>query len=474
MGSRKPVFPPAFALCLVLLCVGRASANGVFRVKSKFAGLGSQIAELRAHDVSRHGRMLGDVDLPLGGIGKATAAGLYYTEIWLGNPSKKYYVQVDTGSDQLWVNCVQCQGCPKKSGLGLELTLYDPSGSSSGSLVSCRDDFCSTLYRGHLSSCTPALPCQYYLQYGDGSTSMGYFIKDLIQYNQVIGNLQTRSVNASVVFGCSVRQTGQLDDTRQALDGIIGFGQSDSSVISQLASAGEVDKMFAHCLDGINGGGIFAIGQVVYPHVKTTPLVANESHYNVYMKGIDVGGVMLQLPSGVADSGAAVQDRMGAIIDSGTTLAYIPEDIYSPLMNAIRSNGPRVEYVTVQGSSCFQFTGSVNDSFPYVTFYFENSVSMKEFEWCIGFQTSGGQSKDAKLWAVFGDLVLANRLVFYDLKNQAIGWTDYDCSTSIKVKDSKTGAVYSVGAHNISLACNLDSLRSPLILFLIIILHLIL
>jgi len=59
----------------------------------------------------------------------------------------------------------------------------------------------------------------------------------------------------------------------QALDGIIGFGQANSSVLSQLAASGKVKKIFSHCLDNILGGGIFAIGEVVEPKVSTTPLV---------------------------------------------------------------------------------------------------------------------------------------------------------------------------------------------------------
>ena len=44
-------------------------------------------------------------------------------------------------------------------------------------------------------------------------------------------------------------------------------------MLSQLAAAGKVKRIFSHCLDTINGGGIFAIGDVVQPKVKTTPLV---------------------------------------------------------------------------------------------------------------------------------------------------------------------------------------------------------
>ncbi|PPE01482.1 hypothetical protein GOBAR_DD01491 [Gossypium barbadense] len=75
---------------------------------------------------------------------------------------------------------------------------------------------------------------------------------------------------------CGATQSGNLDSSNEeALDGILGFGKSNTSMISQLASSRQVKKMFAHCLDGINGGGIFDIGHVVQPKVNLTPLVPN-------------------------------------------------------------------------------------------------------------------------------------------------------------------------------------------------------
>lgn len=75
---------------------------------------------------------------------------------------------------------------------------------------------------------------------------------------------------------CGAQQSGDLGSSSEALDGILGFGQSNSSMISQLASSGKVSKIFAHCLDTINGGGIFTIGHVVQPKVKTTTLVPDQ------------------------------------------------------------------------------------------------------------------------------------------------------------------------------------------------------
>ncbi|KAM3192613.1 hypothetical protein ACQJBY_069680 [Aegilops geniculata] len=131
MGPPRGASRATLALLLLIalsaaLAPGRAAATGVFEVRRKFPrhagsgpGGGKHLAGLRAHDARRHGRSLAAaVDLPLGGNGLPTETGLYFTQIGIGTPAKSYYVQVDTGSDILWVNCVSCDTCPRKSGLG--------------------------------------------------------------------------------------------------------------------------------------------------------------------------------------------------------------------------------------------------------------------------------------------------------------------------------------------------------------------
>ncbi|XXG46891.1 hypothetical protein AAC387_Pa02g1619 [Persea americana] len=456
------------------------SATGVFRVHHKFAGKERSLSDFKAHDQRRHGRILGAVDIPLGGTGLPSEAGLYFAEIRLGTPSKSYYVQVDTGSDILWVNCIECNRCPRKSDLGIQLSLYDIHNSASGSLVTCEQPFCSMAYSGQMEGCEPNALCPYSVTYGDGSTTAGYYVKDSLQYNQASGDLQTTAANASVIFGCGAQQSGDLGSSNQAVDGILGFGQSNTSMLSQLASSGKVKKMFAHCLDSVDGGGIFAIGQVVQPNVSTTPLVPNQPHYNLNLKAIEVGTDILQLPSDVFVSG----DKKGTIIDSGTTLAYLPDTVYTPLINAIMSSQPNLKLQKIQGFLCFQFTESVDGGFPKVTLQFEDSLSLivyphdylfqiQDAIWCIGWQNSGTQSAETKDMILLGDLVLSNKLVVYDLEKQVIGWTDYNCSSSIKVKDDKTGATYAIGYHNISSSHHLEMGITVLVLLFVMMLSLI-
>lgn len=444
---------------LAVTDLGHVSGNSVsFEVRHKFAGKGRNLSAFKEHDVRRRGRFLSAVDLELGGNSHPSDAGLYFTKLELGTPPQDYFVQVDTGSDLLWVNCIECSKCPKKSDLGIDLTLYNPKSSSTSDYVYCDQDFCTSTYDGPLPGCKSGLNCQYNVVYGDGSSTAGYFIKDKIQFNRITGNLQTAATNGTVVFGCGAKQSGELGSSSEALDGILGLGESNSSIISQLAAAGKVKRVFAHCLDNKVGGGIFTIGEVVSPKVNTTPMVPNQAHYNVVMKAVEVGGEVLNLPTDVFETG----ERKGTIIDSGTTLAYIPEEIYEPMMKKILGQQPGLKPRIFEDQfSCIKFSDNIDDGFPVVKFHFEGSLVLTVYphdylfplqgnEWCFGWMNGGLQTHDSRAVILLGDLVLSNRLVVYDIENQTIGWTEYNCSSNIKVKDETTGTVYTVGAHDIN------------------------
>lgn len=51
------------------------------------------------------------------------------------------------------------------------------------------------------------------------------------------------------------------------------------------------------------------------------------------MTAVQVGQEFLNIPADLFQPG----DRKGAIIDSGTTLAYLPEIIYEPLVKKVSS-----------------------------------------------------------------------------------------------------------------------------------------
>ncbi|KAK4786435.1 hypothetical protein SAY86_003124 [Trapa natans] len=441
---------------LLVMHFSGVSGNVAFQVHSKFKGSQRSLGAMREHDSRRHGRLL-SVDLPLGGNGSPSSGDvrghrqevdflpsrMEGKRVGLGNPSKDFYVQVDTGSDIFWI----------------DIKPYDINSSPSGKLVTCDQKFCAAATGSSADGCKADTLCEYSVVYGDGRTTSGYFVEDYIHLNQVTGNFHSSLTNASVKFGCAKKQTGDLGSSDGALSGLVGFGQANSSVLSQLASAGKVKKIFAHCLDNIQGDGIFTIGEVVEPKVRTTPLVPNQSHYNIMLKAIEVGGEGVELSS--TPFGWFDKDKQ-AIVDSGTTLTYLPGYLYDSVMSKITASQPGLKFVVVEEQfTCFEYSKSLDDGFPAVKFQFVGSLNLtvypheylfkiSDLKWCFGWMRSSVQSKDGEDIILLGDLVLSNKLVLYDLVNQTVGWVDYDCSSSVKVKDEISGVIHSVGAHDVA------------------------
>ncbi|KAG9159183.1 hypothetical protein Leryth_018162 [Lithospermum erythrorhizon] len=447
-------------ICITLLTEAIVEGNVVFNVQHKFGGLRrATLGDLKAHDMLRHGRSLASVDMPVGGDAKFTAAGLYYTQMAIGTPTKDFHLQIDTGSNLMWVNSAGCEECPKKSQLGFDHAFFDEKASSTSKPVTCDQQFCAIAHNGPYANCTPNAACEYVTTYADGSQIGGYFVKDSIRFDQLSADFKTKSLVANISFGCSSKKGKSAETSTDSVDGIIGFGQDNSSVISQLSMSTKISKVFSHCFDGKNGGGIFAIGDVSDPAVKNmSALVPNTPHYTITMMTINVGGKEFELNKGFFGIGAGID----TVIDSGATLAFFPEAIYKELIEKIMDAHDDVKtYTYEQQFTCFPYKGDVSKDFPLVTFNFEDSLTIKVYaseyliqikngDWCLGWQMNNMKPNNEGDTILLGDLALANKLVTYNLEKQAIGVTEHDCTEGIKIKDVETGAGYELKGANIS------------------------
>ncbi|XP_022932566.1 aspartic proteinase-like protein 2 isoform X1 [Cucurbita moschata] len=405
-----------------------------------------ELETLRARDRLRHARILqgvvsGVVDFSVEGSSDPLLVGLYFTKVKLGTPPKEFTVQIDTGSDILWVNCNSCNGCPRASGLGIQLNFFDASNSSSSSLVSCSDPICNSAFQTTATQClSQTNQCSYTFQYGDGSGTSGYYVSESMYFDMVMGHSMIANSSATVVFGCSTYQSGDLTKSDHAIDGIFGFGPGDLSVISQLSARGITPKVFSHCLKGEgNGGGILVLGEVLEPGIVYSPLVPSQPHYNLYLQSIAVNGQTLPIDPSVF----ATSNNRGTIVDSGTTLAYLVEEAYTPFVSAITAAVSQSVTPTIsKGSQCYLVSTSVDEIFPMVSLNFAAGASMvlrpEEYLmhlgfydgaalWCIGFQ------KVQEGVTILGDLVMKDKIFVYDLARQQIGWANYDCSQAVNV-----------------------------------------
>lgn len=84
--------------------------------------------------------------------------------------------------------------------LQMDLTLYDPSESRTSKVVPCDSEFCTATSTD--SNCTKGESCPYEIKYGDGSSTTGSFVKDILTFDQVDGDLHDVPDNSTdVIFG---------------------------------------------------------------------------------------------------------------------------------------------------------------------------------------------------------------------------------------------------------------------------------
>lgn len=367
-------------------------------------------------------------------------------------------MQIDTGSDILWVNCNSCNDCPQTSGLGIKLNFFDTSSSSTAELIPCSDPMCTSSIQTSSTQCAPESNlCAYTFQYGDGSGTSGHYVTDAMYFDMILGQSYNANSSAPIVFGCSTYQSGDLTKMEKAVDGIFGFGQGQLSVISQLSSRAITPRVFSHCLKGDgNGGGILVLGEILEPSIVYTPLVPSQPHYNLDLQSISVNGQILSIDL----AAFATSNNRGTIVDSGTTLAYLVEEAYDPFVVAVTNSvSQSVTPMISKGNQCYVVPTSISDIFPPVSLNFAGGASMvlkpEEYLthqgfvggaalWCIGFvKIQGGIS-------ILGDLVLKDKIFVYDLAHQRVGWANYDCSTSVNVSITSSKDFINAGQLSMS------------------------
>ncbi|KAE9589127.1 putative nepenthesin [Lupinus albus] len=293
-------------LSLLVFCMLISASPKSLMLKRVFPNYGMELSGLREMDMKRHGRMLLNssvVTLPVNGTSDPTLAGLYYTTMHLGSPPREFHVDIDTGSDIPWVNCISCSGCPRTTGLP-EMHFVSTTTIVALKCITWKRDQC-----------------------------------------------------------CSNLHTGKLTSPITALDGIFGFGNHEMSFISQLHSQGVAPNVFSHCLKGDDsGGGLLVLGEAVEPNMVYSPLIPKQLHYDLNLESITVKGQMLQIDPEVFKTSSG----KGATIDSGTTLAYFIEEAYYPIIDAITRTIPQsVGTTDKNGFRCYLgiFSHSLNNSF---------------------------------------------------------------------------------------------------------------
>ncbi|GAV77572.1 Asp domain-containing protein [Cephalotus follicularis] len=344
--------------------------------------------------------------------------GEYLMNISIGTPPVPILAIADTGSDLIWTQCKPCAQCFKQ-----DAKLFDPFFSTTYGSVSCSSRQCQNLSG---TSCLKGGVCQYFISYGDNSHSSGDLAVDTLTLTST-----TRRPVAfpNIVFGCGHDNAATFDAKST---GIVGLSGGNVSLISQLSSS--IGGKFSYCLVPVLGSDVssqmnFGTDAMFsgYGVVSTPLLQNNDIFYYLTLEAVSVGNHRIEFE----DSSLGTNEG-NIIIDSGTTLTFLPLKLYAGLESAIvrMVRAKRVNDPNGVLNLCYN---ALSDSIvPPITVHFKGAdvrlnplntfIEVAESVLCLAIKpiTNGA--------AVYGNLAQMNFLVGYDLEKKIISFKNTDCT----------------------------------------------
>ncbi|CAA0831377.1 Eukaryotic aspartyl protease family protein [Striga hermonthica] len=287
--------------------------------------------------------------------------------------------------------------------------------SSSFAPVHCYDLICHLL-DPLVKPCSKQPYCYYTYSYGNGSFTKGEFLTETLTF----GNTKV----SKVPLGCGYKNSG----TFSSADVQLGLGRGRLSFFNQVGI-----NNFSYCLmDRYNCSkhSYLTFGDsVVFNNTIFTPLQTDPTYYIVELIGISVGGERV---SGITPS---LFDR-GMIVDSGTTLTYLPQLAYDALkdtfLDAGASNLTRAKSVSVL-DTCFYLPKNMTDvKVPTVVLHFKDAdVSLPASNYLIPADNKGTfcfAFTNTTDWPfIIGNILQQGFRVVYDLAHNQIGFAPNSC-----------------------------------------------
>jgi hypothetical protein len=355
--------------------------------------------------------------------GKSLGTNNYVTSLRLGTPATDLVVELDTGSDQSWVQCKPCADCYEQHD-----PVFDPAKSSTYSAIPCGARECQELGSSSRICSSDRKKCPYEVSYGDDSYTVGDLARDTLTLS-----LSPADTVRGFLFGCGHSNAGTFGE----VDGLLGLGRGKASLPSQVAA--RYAAGFSYCLPSSpSAAGYLSFGgaAAVPANARFTEMVTGQdpSSYYLNLTGILVAGRAIKVPPSVFATAA------GTIIDSGTAFSRLPPRAYAALRSAFRSAMGRYRYKRAPSSTifdtCYDFTDHETVQIPSVALVFADGATVHLhpsgvlYTWndvsqtCLAFVPNHDEAD----LGILGNTQQRTLAVIYDVGNQKIGFGAKGCA----------------------------------------------
>ncbi|KAL7208763.1 hypothetical protein ACSBR1_030487 [Camellia fascicularis] len=353
--------------------------------------------------------------------------GEFLMKMSIGTPPVPYSAVMDTGSDLIWTQCKPCRKC-----FDQPTPVFDPAKSSTFSNLSCTSDLCMDM---NVFKCDNG--CSYMYTYGDQSATQGFMATDTLTFVDS-GNKAVPIPN--IGFGCGVNNQG-IGFEQGA--GLVGLGRGPLSLVTQIGL-----HKFSYCLTSMGDnktsnvlfGSLADLNYSTHGETRSTPLIQNPllpTFYYVSLEGITVGETLVPI------SKQALRPKEdgsgGMVIDSGTTLTYLPDDAFHSLKKEFKA---QMKLRVSQNSDsigldlCFDLpTTNVSEiAIPRLKLHFEGGLDLdlpvENYMFpdpstgvlCLAMAASSETGI-----SIFGNYQQQNLWVLYDLEKERLSFVPTQC-----------------------------------------------
>ncbi|KAI4312559.1 hypothetical protein MLD38_037364 [Melastoma candidum] len=350
--------------------------------------------------------------------------GEYLVNITIGTPPVSIMAIADTGSDLIWTQCQPCDACfPQVA------PLFNPKASSTYEQVHCVSDKCHLYDKVFCNR--EGFTCHYSAVYGDQSHSEGVISTDVIGLSTLAASPEPVPF-PGMAFGCGIKNDGLFSIHAT---GIVGLSAGKASLVSQMG--GYLSKLFAYCLVPFFSTSKYTSkltfgsdAQLVGDGVVITPLILKSprQYYYLTLEGISVNGKKFVV-SGSSGPGAVTGNM---VIDSGTTLTWLPSNLYGQIVQAVSAaiSLPRAKDPIAGYGLCYESSGELKGA-PSITVHFTGAdvvlnwynafFEVKEGITCFSFAPTDDIP-------IYGNLAQMNFWVSHDLTLNALLFKPADCA----------------------------------------------
>ncbi|CAO3610182.1 unnamed protein product [Cunninghamella blakesleeana] len=367
----------------------------------------------------------------------------YLVQVSIGTPAQNFTLTVDTGSSDLWVPSVACpiSNCP--------VNRFDPNKSST-----------------FKASNTPLS-----ITYGKGAVN-GTYASDTVTIGSIsVQQQQIGLASYTESIFLDVTSTGQVipihsDDNSVSANGILGLGfpgLTKSSLASsqpynpfvfnlveQKLIQQHVFSIYLNSVDskGWSGEIIFGgidpskfTGEISYAPVPKTPMVSGDAIYGYW--AVPGQGFHIQNGKGPT-SNIRYKQPVATIIDTGSTLSYLPYSVAQPLLDAITGPGNN-RYD--QASGLFVVDCNLDKQNTILQVQFATSTNVTETPVVInanvndmvydagnagcvfGIGTTSSAISLSENLLLIGDSILRNAYMVFDMDQKRIGFAQSKYTT---------------------------------------------